>query len=317
MGGGVAERGHVPVLPREVAEALSLGPGQTYVDCTAGLGGHAEAAGRAVGPEGLVVLSDLDAGNLARAEARVRATGTRVEARHGNFAELPGWLAARGVRADGVLADLGFASVQVDDPERGLSFRHDGPLDMRLDPNASLTAAAIVNGSDEAELADIVWRFGEDRHARRIARKVVASRADGPILTTRRLAEIVRSACPPGGPSSRGGIDAATRTFQALRIVVNDELGSLDRLLRAITLGAEQAGRASGWLAPGARIAIIAFHSLEDRPVKQALGDLVRRGLAEPVFRGVVSAGEAELAGNPRARSAKMRSIRLRDAAAG
>lgn len=300
---------HIPVLERAVIDVLRPEAGQTYVDCTAGLGGHASGVAGRLGPGGRVVLCDLDAGNLERAAARVRGACPEVEivSVHGSFAALPRRLGDLGIVADLVLADLGFASTQVDDPARGLSFRADGPLDMRLDRSDGPTAAALVNELDEAELADLIWRYGEERHSRRIARKVVAARAESPIETTQRLAEVVRSACPPRrGP---GGIDPATRTFQALRIAVNDEIGSLEALLAWIGRGARAGG--TGWLGRGARIAVIAFHSLEDRPVKHAFAELAREGLAERLTRKPVMAGAEEVERNPRSRSAKLRAVRL------
>lgn len=317
-----AHEGHIPVLLDEVLGVLSPGEGERYADATAGLGGHAVELAVRVGERGSVVLNDLDPANLAHATERVREAGVTVESVRGNLGDLPGVLAeaCEGGRpaVDMLLADLGFASTQVDDPERGLSFRASGPLDMRLDPEGPVTAADLVNELDEAALADLIWQWGEDRASRRIARKVVAARAEGPILTTDRLAEIVRSASPPPRrrPAKRGGrgpgIDGATRTFQALRIAVNDEIGSLERFLGAISAEAARVSEGRGsWLAPGARIAIIAFHSLEDRPVKRAFAELDASGLAERVVRKPVVASPAEIAANPRARSAKLRCIRL------
>ena len=308
--------GHVPVLLDEVLAALDPRAGETYVDCTAGLGGHAAAVAERVGPGGTVVLNDLDPQNLARAGERVRAAGgpAVVEVR-GNFADLPRAMVERGIRGDMVLADLGFASTQVDDPARGLSFRRDGPLDMRMGPDLPVTAAELVATLPEGELADLIKRFGEERHARAVARKVVAARQESPIETTRQLAEIVRSAIPRArgaGPQ----IDGATRTFQALRIAVNDELGSLESWLGAVVRAAARPSE-DGWLAPGARVAVIAFHSLEDRPVKRAFASLVERGLAGHAMRGVVRAGEGEVGQNPRARSAKLRAVRLAGGSAG
>jgi len=308
------EYGHVPVLPAEVLAALSPEPGQTYLDCTAGLGGHAAAVAERLGSGGRVVLCDLDPGNLERAAAKVReAMGGAAEDRlvvlRSNFAHAPAELRRRGLSADLVLADLGFASTQVDDPERGLSFRADGPLDMRLDPNAPVTAEELVNTLPERELERAIRSFGEDPNARRIARNIVAVRKQRPITSTGQLAEVVRSAVPA---SQHGRIDPATRTFQALRIAVNDEIGSLESLLAAVRRAAETVRRGEpAWLAPGAKVAVIAFHSLEDRPVKRAFADLVRGGLAEAITKGVVEAGEEEIARNPRSRSAKLRAVRI------
>ncbi len=206
---------------------------------------------------------------------------------------------AEGLAADAVLADLGFASVQVEDASRGFSFMREGPLDMRYDASVGSSAAELVNGLPEDELASILREYGEEREAGRVS-------------TAQRLAGIVRSVCGRSG----GGIDPATRTFQALRIAVNDELGSLHGLLRAVERAAQSvaAGSAS-WLAPGGRVAVISFHSLEDRPVKRAFASLVDRGLACSLTRGHVGPGDAEVEANPRARSAKVRAIAIGGAA--
>ncbi len=313
---------HQSVLPTESLDLLSLQPGQTYADATAGLGGHAAMAAERVGPSGTIILSDLDASMLERATARVKEAqpGIRVEAIQGSFAGLPAAMVDRGLVADAVLADLGFASPQVDDPGRGFSFKHDGPLDMRLDPTSGTSAAELLATASEAEIAEILWTFGEERGSRRIARKVVASREAQPITTTRALADLVRS-CTSGG-----GIDPATRTFQALRIAVNDELGALSALLGAISAQAESKtiGNApardgggwseatgSRWLAQGARVAIISFHSLEDRMVKRAFNALADAGAARRLTRKPIVPGEAEMATNRRARSARLRAIEL------
>lgn len=263
-----------------------------------------------------MILNDLDAGNLARAEASVRSAlsledpaSASVIAINDGFGRLPRTLANRQISGDMLLADLGFASTQVDDPSRGLSFRREGPLDMRLDPASPVTAAELVNTMPERDLADLIWRLGEDRNARRIARKVVEARRDGPIETTTRLGEIVRSACPPGrGGGSR--LDPATRTFQALRIAVNDEIGSLETLLASVVRAARDVSSGVGsWLSPGARVVFISFHSLEDRPVKRALASICEDGHATALTRKPVRPSEDECERNPRARSAKLRAI--------
>lgn len=306
--------GHTPVLPDEVVELLDPQPGEVFVDCTAGLGGHAAMIAQKLGPTGTVVLIDLDQGNLDRAKIRVAKALSpddpalaKAHAIRGNFAELPAKLRGLGLSADMMLADLGFASTQVDDPDRGLSFRFSGPLDMRLDQSTPITAEELVNTLPEADLADIIWRYGEEKSARRIASKLVAAREVEPITTTDRLAEIVRSASR--GP--RGSINPATKTFQALRIAVNDELGSLEALLRVMGIALRKQGKGEeSWINGGARIAIIAFHSLEDRPVKRAFGDWVKSGWVKPITKGVVVGSNAEIASNPRARSAKLRVCR-------
>lgn len=316
------------MLP-EVFTALSPKVGETYVDCTAGLGGHAAAmAVRLAGGEGkgTVVLCDLDQGNLERASGAVsRATDgmVRVVTMQGNFAQVPYEMESRGIVVDMVLADFGFASPQVDDARRGFSFQREGPLDMRMDVSAPSTAADLVASLSERELAQIIDEYGEERNARRIAKKLVQERAKGPILTTTHLAELIRGVV---GWQASGGIDPATRTFQALRIAVNDEIGSINALLAAVTAEARRvmsgrvatdggSGGSSGggggrWLRPGSRLAFITFHSLEDRPVKQAFAELIKLG-AEDLTGGMQRASDEEIAGNPRSRSAKLRAIRL------
>lgn len=305
---------HIPVLHHAVLDLLAPRPGETLIDCTAGLGGHAASIAERLGSDGRVVLFDLDPGNLARAEDRVRralrpdeSKSARVDAVRANFAQAASWAAQHGVRADMVLADLGFASPQVDDPERGLSFKRPGPLDMRLDPEGPVTAGELVNTLDERELADLIFRYGEERHARRVAAKLVAERRESPISSTDRLASIVRSVVP----RAPGSIDGATRTFQALRIATNDEIGSLEALLGSIERWSGRTDEGGCWLNPGARVAVISFHSLEDRPVKQAFAGIVAEGRARAVTRKPVVPEDDEQRRNPRSRSAKLRVIRL------
>lgn len=309
--------GHIPVLLKEVIGALAPAFGQTYADCTVGLGGHALEVARILGPTGTVVMNDVDSGNLGRARSRLQeALGSqcpRLVTFTGSFARLPRRMAEAGIRADMVLADLGFASNQMDDPERGFSFSREGPLDMRLASNAdpeaqeppAPSAAELVASLPEAELIRILREYGEERRAGAIARKIAASRRTHPISTTTELASIVRSAV---GRSDPGGIDPATRTFQALRIAVNDELGHLDALLHAIGAGMARTPR-TDWLAPRASVGIISFHSLEDRPIKAAFGRLVGDGFATDITGGPVAPAETEIGSNPRSRSAKLRAI--------
>ncbi len=279
---------HVPVLPDAVVQLLDPRPGQTWVDCTTGGGGHAKLIAERVGPTGRVIGLDQDPTMLAR--AAVRLTGLPVELVHANFDQLPAVLVTRGLtEVDGVLADLGFASDQMDAADRGLSFRADGPLDMRLDPTSGRPAADLVNTLSEAGLADLFFEYGEERHSRRVARKVVERRAAKPFETTADLADVVRRCVPRSG-----GTDPATRVFQALRVAVNDELGSLDRLLSALPTLVRAGGRAG----------VISFHSLEDRRVKQAFRT---PGVWAPVTKKPVEAEAEEQARNPRSRSAKLR----------
>jgi 16S rRNA (cytosine1402-N4)-methyltransferase len=271
----------------ETLELLAPKPGEVWADCTTGGGGHARLIAERVGPNGRVLALDQDPHMLEL--ARERLSGLPVELVRANFDQLPEVLTSRGLtRIDGVLADLGFSSDQLADAARGLSFKTDGPLDMRLDPSAGATAADLVNALSEAALADTIFEFGEERHSRRVARRIVERRAEKPFATTADLADVVRRAVPRSG-----GIDPATRTFQALRIAVNDELGALDRLLSALPVVLRAGGRAG----------IISFHSLEDRRVKHAF----RAAEWSCVNKKPVEAGEAEAARNPRARSAKLR----------
>lgn len=301
--------GHAPVLPWETLQALSPRPGQIYVDLTAGRGGHAVRVAKEIGPAGRVVLFDLDRENLHFATARIReSVGLEPNAIHASFASVTRELQALGLEADLVLADLGFASTQVDDPARGLSFMREGPLDMRLDSSSGMTAAEFVASASERELSDVIARFGEEPLARKIASKIVAARALKPISTTAQLADLVREAYGSRARTSR--LHPATKTFQALRIAVNDELGALSALLDAISTAARRLseGRPT-WLRPGARVAIIGFHSLEDRLVKQCFADMCRNGLADEITDGPVVSSESESAENPRARSAKLRAV--------
>ncbi len=302
---------HIPVLLDEVLALLDPRPGQVYADCTAGLGGHAAEIARRLSPGGTVILNDVDPANLALAQANVRAAAPdiRLITFLGNYAELPARLEEAGLAADLALADLGFSSSQMDDPQRGFSFMRDGPLDMRLDPALPVSAADLVGSLTEDELARLIEEFGEEPAARRIARKLVRARAEHPILTTARFAEVVRSALPP----ARGqAVDPATRTFQALRIAVNDEIGGLESLLYRISAACGAAARGEpSWLRPGATVGIIAFHSLEDRPVKRIFGELTSQGRASEVGDGFTRPSEREIAANPRARSARLRVIRI------
>jgi 16S rRNA (cytosine1402-N4)-methyltransferase len=283
---------HRPVLPREVIELLGPRPGEVWVDATTGAAGHARLIAERT--DRLIGL-DQDPTMLER--ARLALDGPPVTLVHANFDQLTAALASVGVtEIDGLLADLGFASDQVDSAERGLSFQHDGPLDMRLDPTAGETAADLIARLSEYDLADIFYEFGEERHSRRVARKIAEMRRQTPIRTTRQLADLVRSCVP----REKGrNFDPATRVFQGLRIAVNDELGSLDRLLAQLPRVVK----------PGGRVGIISFHSLEDRRVKHAFQD---REVWEAVTRKPVTASDEEVRDNPRARSAKLRVARRR-----
>jgi len=306
--------GHVPVLLREVIEVLRPRADGIYVDGTFGGGGYTRALLEAAPCR--VWAIDRDPAAVARGQAMAAASGGRLTMIPGNFEAMDGLLAARGIAAvDGVALDLGVSSQQLDDPARGFSFRADGPLDMRMDGTGP-TAADVVNRAPEAELARIVADLGEERRARAVARAIVRARADAPIATTAALAEVVRRVVRPAAD----GIDPATRTFQALRIHVNDELGSLARGLEA----------AERLLAAGGRLAVVAFHSLEDRAVKRFLAERSGRAsqpsrhapaatLRDATFtvltRKPVLPGPEEVARNPRARSARLRAAQRTAAA--
>jgi 16S rRNA (cytosine1402-N4)-methyltransferase len=286
---------HEPVLTSEVLRYLAPARGGLIVDCTVGLGGHARAlldAGAA-----RVLGLDRDADALAAARESLAPYADRVELVHADYRALGAVLDARGIdRVDGALADLGVSSLQLDTEGRGFSFRRDDPLDMRMDRTTGPTAAEAVNTAGERELADAIWRFGEERFSRRIARRIVEARARQPITTTGALADIVRRAVPSRGYQR---IDPATRTFQALRIWINRELEGLDAFVRT----------AAGRLQDGARLVVIAFHSLEDRIVKHTLRALAagEDALVTVLTRRPVVPGAEEIGRNPRARSAKLR----------
>jgi 16S rRNA (cytosine1402-N4)-methyltransferase len=286
---------HIPVLPAEVLMLLAPEPGQTIVDATIGAGGHSSLLVERLGPTGRLIGIDQDEAMLAL--ARRRLSGKPVDLVQASFEELPRVLRERAIdTVDGVLADLGVCSDQIDQAERGFSFQQSGPLDMRLDPTRMETAAELVRRLDARALADIFWEYGEERFSRRIARRIVEARERQPLETTEQLADLVRR-CIPWPKGRRPSIDPATRVFQALRIAVNDELNTLDRLLACLPT----------YIRPGGRAVLISFHSLEDRRVKNAFknGDLW-----EVLTRKPVQAGEAELRQNPRSRSAKLRAAR-------
>jgi 16S rRNA (cytosine1402-N4)-methyltransferase len=287
---------HEPVLVHEVVALLRPRVDGVYVDATLGLGGHTRALVEA--GAGRVIGLDRDSAALTLARDRLADMADRVWFAHTDYRDLTPVLVARGIeRVDGIVADLGVSSLQLDDAARGFSFRHAGPLDMRMDASSGQTAAEVLASIDESTLADVLWRFGEERHARRIARAVVRARDRRAIATTDDLAAIVRAAA---GPRGHQRIDPATRTFQALRIWVNRELDGLDGFLET----------ALGALRPAGRIAVIAFHSLEDRIVKQTFRRLVaeREDLTDLTRKPLVP-GDAEVQRNPRARSAKLRAV--------
>lgn len=299
--------GHLPVMLDEVLEQLKPTPGETFVDATAGRGGHAVALAQAIGPDGTLILFDLDPTNLAYAVERVgKETGLTPIGIEGSFASVGREIRARELVVDGLLADLGFCSNQLEAPERGFSFTREGPLDMRLDPTSPLKAADLIATLSEADLTDLIKRFGEDPAAKRIARKITEKRAEEPITETAHLARLVCEAYGPRARESR--VHPATRTFQALRIAVNDELGALEALLDDIQRTVKRlAGGSDGWLGLGSRIGIIGFHSLEDRLVKQAFARMDDQGWLKDRTRKPLTPTTSEVHWNSRARSAKLR----------
>jgi 16S rRNA (cytosine1402-N4)-methyltransferase len=297
------EFGHVPVLLKEAIDFLAVRRGGTYIDATVGLGGHSLEIARRLGAPGRLIGFDKDPKALEIAETVVSRTShvareagdwPIIELVQGSFADLA-HDARRGTHdgVDGILADLGVSSLQFSDPARGFSFQAEGPLDMRMNPMSEPTAEQVVNQFDERELADLIYEFGEERRSRRIARAIVRSR---PIRTTAQLAAVVSAAARPMNQAERK-IHPATRTFQALRIFVNRELDDLRQLLEA----------APQLVKPGGRLVVISFHSLEDRIVKDAMREGVRRGQYKVLTKKPVTPSVEEIASNPRARSAKLR----------
>lgn len=303
----MAEFSHKPVMMAEVLAALQPKPGGQYADGTLGGAGHAAAVLAASSPGGRLLACDRDGVALEAAEKRLAEFGGRFELRRGNYAELSEWIPAGS--CDGCLLDLGVSSPQLDVAERGFSFQNDGPLDMRMDTRQPVTAATLLNTESAEEIAKIFWEYGDERESRRFARAIVHDRELRPFTTTRQLAELIERLSPRGGRKAH----PATRVFQALRIAVNDEIGSLNRgLAGALKI-----------LKPGGRLAVITFHSLEDRVVKlfgrEWARDYTFDGedvpeLRKPcvpeiklISRKAIMPSEAELAENPRSRSAQLR----------
>jgi 16S rRNA (cytosine1402-N4)-methyltransferase len=297
----------VPILVEEVLEVLSPRPGDVVADLTLGHGGHARALLARIGPTGRLVALDHDEPTLRATRARLEAEGLAAHAAfHAvHFGALPEVLAREGLDGcDVALADLGLSSMQIDDPFRGFSYRHDGPLDMRMDSRRTRTATTVLAAISEEDLASALSRYGDDPDAERIAKAVVAAREAAPIESTARLAEIVLAtqgltlaAWKERARAKPGESHPAARTFQALRILVNDELAGLERLLRVLPWS----------LRPGGRVALLSFHSGEDRRVKHAFREGLAAGLYEEVSGRVVRASPAEVGRNPRAAPAKLR----------
>jgi 16S rRNA (cytosine1402-N4)-methyltransferase len=300
VGHGGREVGHVPVLLKEAIEFLNIKRGGTYLDATVGLGGHSFEIAKRLGAPGHLIGVDRDPAALEIAE---RVVGHRslvggqeqdwpkVELVHASFADFA--YGQRPKTIDGLIADVGVSSLQLDDASRGFSFQADGPLDMRMNTQSGMTAEQVVNEVDEVTLANLIYEFGEERRSRRIARAIVRSR---PISTTAQLAAVISAAARPMNQAERK-IHPATRTFQALRIYVNHELNELRALLEA----------APQMLKPGGRLVIISFHSLEDRIVKDALRGGAKLGHYKPLTKKPVTATHDEIDRNPRSRSAKLR----------
>jgi len=291
--------GHEPVMLAEVMEYLAPAAGQTVVDCTLGRAGHAAAIAQRLGETGLLIGIDADPRNLQFAAEKLKSTKCRVRLFHANFSKLGTVLAEAGnPPVNAILADLGVSTNQLFDPQYGMSFDRGGPLDMRIDPDLPENAADLVNRLPEEALANVLYELAQERYSRQIARKIVERRRITPIKETEALAELVRSAIPRrGGPPMR--IDPATRTFLALRMVVNREMENLGDLLK----------QAPAFLAAGGRMAVISFQSMEDRRVKQAFRSLEQTGFMKINTKKPLSPTAGEAARNPRSRSAKMRVI--------
>jgi len=283
---------HLPVMLREAVEMLGLRTGGTYIDATVGLGGHAEEILRRIGPGGRLLGLDRDSEALERARERLK--GERAVLVKARFSEMKEAARENGIeKADGVLFDFGVSMLQLRAEGRGFSFMGDAPLDMRMDPAEPLTAEEIVNGYPEKELEMVIREYGEEKRARRVARAITTARRRGRIRTCRELSDIVVRAL--GG--RRGKIHPATRTFQALRIAVNDELGEIRRGLEA----------SLGVVRPGGRLVAISYHSLEDRIVKQFMRDAKERGLLKTLTKKPIRPSREETLKNPSARSARLR----------
>ena len=309
--------GHIPVLSEQVCRLLEVKPGETVVDATVGLAGHAMLFFEALAREGTLVGLDADPANLAIGRRRlIRAAAVedgssqspiRIELVHANFAELETVLSRLGIRSvDVIFADLGMSSTQLDDAERGFSFQRDGPLDMRMDPRIKVTAADLVNRLGERELGDLIYHNSQERASRRIARRICEVRRQKRITTTSALVEVIANALRVNPASRRSRIHPATKTFQALRMAVNEETRCLGALLDA----------APRLLAPDGRIGIVAFHSVEDKAVKLNFRARSSDGIYRIVTKRPVTAEEAERQANPRSRSAKLRvATRLKEQA--
>lgn len=293
-----AVRWHQPVMVNEVLEYLKPRPGQVIVDGTVGTAGHSLLIASKLLPDGRLIIIDRDNSSLQRARERLIEFSSMVTPLHDNYRNLAQILQDCGLKGvDGILLDLGMSSLQVDMPERGFSFQNEGPLDMRMDQTQPITAEQWVNTVSAYQLEEAIRSYGEERFARRIAQRIVEERKANPIVTTKQLAGLIVRAVPAG--ARHGRIHPATRTFQALRMAVNDELGGLEAALKSLPEA----------LNPGGRAVVITFHSLEDRMVKQAFRQGSDAGVWKLLKKKVVKPSDEECAVNPRARSAKLRAV--------
>ena len=290
------EQKHIPVLPAEVLEYLKLQPGQSIIDATLGLAGHAQQIAERIGPKGCLIGIDRDRTSLEMAKQNLQGMLATMYFVHDDFRHLDRILDALHIdKVDGMLFDLGISSFQLDDSARGFSFKNDGPLDMRIDQDSFLSAYDLINSLSERELSMILKNYGEERWHNRIAHYLVQRRSKNPIQTTQELREAVIKAMPKR--YSHQKIDPATRTFQAFRIAVNRELESLDLALDKAVSHLKETGR----------ICVISFHSLEDRIVKQKFRALSKEGVVSMITKKPLRPGDREIQGNPRARSARLR----------
>ena len=289
---------HIPVLAGSLAEQISLPPDGVMVDATIGHGGHSLLFGKILGPEAVLIGLDVDNNAIQRAKLRLKDLPCKVVLLNSNFSQIAGHLREQGFdKVDFILADLGLCTAQLADPQMGLSFQTNMPLDMRIDKRLKTTAADIINSADEKSLADLIYRFGQERASRRIARFIVQQRRSDPINTTGQLAAIICRALKRPGQKTRPRIHPATRTFQAMRIAVNSELENLKSLLIA----------APALLKRGGRIAVISYHSLEDGLVKSDFKQNEKQGIYKVITKKPIVATRDEVTKNPRARSAKLR----------
>lgn len=284
---------HIPVMANEVLEHLNLSPAMTVVDCTAGCGGHAGLIASRLGEKGFLIAIDRDRNSLETARGNLKNVKPRLEFVHQDFRNIDKVMKAAGIsRVDAMLFDLGISSFQLDNPERGFSLKSQGPLDMRMNQEDLMSAADLINSLSEKEIAMILRDYGDERWHYRIARRIVEKR---PIQSTQQLADIVLQALPKGRAWQK--IHPATRTFQAFRIAVNRELEAVEEALE----------KSIGFLVPGARLCVIAFHSLEDRIVKNKFRNWAKSEQVNLITKKPLQPGEDEINGNPRARSARLR----------